>query len=219
MELMVVVVIAAILYVSSIPDSSAVAEEGKSQFAEKFEADLSYAKSLSIADPSDPVILKVDPDTNKYWLAKNSTPDTPITNPSTKKPYVVEGHGGSTATGAMKKIEILATDFNGDQVLKFDSVGTMDQRRPARIRLRIGGKVVDVEIDPRSMRARPAADADATLVSDGDGRLVDASDDGEIETENTQTNDNANANAGTSNNTNTNESGGLVKEVVKGLGL
>ncbi|MBK8270845.1 MAG: prepilin-type N-terminal cleavage/methylation domain-containing protein [Planctomycetes bacterium] len=172
MELMVVVVIAAILFAASVPDSDAVTKEGARQFTEKLEADLSYARTLTIADPSDPTILKMDPDTNSYWLAKESAPNTPITNPATKKPYFVQTGKGSTAPGALKRLEIVATAFEGDQVLKFNSVGTLDQQTNAVVRVKIGDSVFDVDVNPQSTRVKIETKVDGLLVVESDGKLV-----------------------------------------------
>lgn len=214
MELMVVVVIAAILFVASVPDSDAVTKEGVRQFTEKLEADLSYARTLTIADPSDSTILKMDPDTNRYWLAKESAPDTPIANPSTKKPFIVQTGNGSKAQGALKRLEIVATAFAGDQILKFNSIGTLDQQSDAIVRVKVGETFFDVDVNPRSTRVKVEAGVDEALEVKADGQLVDpkaaTAEEGEVvAANNTNTNNNANGNG----------SGGGLGGLLGGLGL
>jgi prepilin-type N-terminal cleavage/methylation domain-containing protein len=46
------------------------------------EADMGYARSLAIASPADPVILRIAADGGGYHLAKESAPDTALTGPN-----------------------------------------------------------------------------------------------------------------------------------------
>ena len=46
------------------------------------EADLGYARSLAIASPADPVMIRVAADGTGYHLAKASAPDTVLTGPN-----------------------------------------------------------------------------------------------------------------------------------------
>ena len=46
------------------------------------EADLGYARSLAIASPADPVMIRVAADGSGYHLAKASAPDTALTGPN-----------------------------------------------------------------------------------------------------------------------------------------
>jgi len=148
-ELMIAVVVAAILFVASIPDSQATADEEARAFADRMQGDLSYARSLSIADPSDPTVLKVDPSQKKYWLAKKSSPDTPITNPATRKSYLIV----LPLESGLKTVEIVAAAFGDDSMLSFDSTGSLDQDTPAIVRVRTGENYFDIEVCPQSASA------------------------------------------------------------------
>ncbi len=121
-ELMIAVVVAAILVVAALPDEEASAKEEGRQFARKYEADVSFARSLTIARPDDPVVIKVDAANDRYWLARRSTPDTPIEHPGSKKPYIVQA--GPTGPTGSKRVTINATDYHGGgAVLEFASTG------------------------------------------------------------------------------------------------
>lgn len=145
-ELMIVVVIAAILMVAALPDADSAAKEEGDHAAKRFEADVYYARSLCIARPDDPVVLKLDGLYNRYWMAKASSPDTPITHPQTGDPYVVQfGPGGDRG---LNQVRMVACDFDGDLVLGFDSQGSTDQDTPAILQLTSGGADYEVAVDP-----------------------------------------------------------------------
>lgn len=143
-ELLMVVVVVAILVVASIPDQSSADSQRGLNFSIKLESDIAYAQSLSLADPSDPMVLRVDTDANIYWLAKSSAPNTPIAHPTTGKPYVVVA-GDSTKDG-FQGVLIKGIEFGGDDTLTFDSVGGIDQDRPAKVQLSCGDSGFEVEL-------------------------------------------------------------------------
>lgn len=181
MELMIVVAIAAIIFVTSVTGEDTTETESIKQFTAKLDGDVSYARSLSIANPLDPVVVKVDPDSDKYWLAKKQTPDTPIANPADRKPYVVALGNSPQAKGMMRRLSIAATDLGDDKLLEFDSMGTLKRSDSATIRLAIGQRAVDIQVAPQVSRATKVDTTTvATLTDDGSGKLVrDASVDGD----------------------------------------
>ncbi len=174
MELMIVVVIAAIVFTVSMSDGAASAKAGVDEFRGKLESDLSYARSLSLADPSDPVIVRIDPALNKYWLARESEPDTPIVHPLSKKDYVVET--GSGASGALKRVNVIATTLGDDGALAFDHVGVLKGQTPAILRLYAGRLFFDIEVSLVHQRAELHVSMDDSLVATVDGRLLKEAD-------------------------------------------
>lgn len=144
LELMMVVLVVAILVVASLPDHSAAESQRGLNFSVKLESDIAYAQSMSVADPSDPMVLRVDTDANIYWLAKSSSPDTPITHPATGKPYVVTA--GNSTTDGFQGVQIQEIEFGGDDTLVFDSLGGIDQDVPAKVRLTSGASGFEVEL-------------------------------------------------------------------------
>lgn len=153
-ELMIVVVVAAILTVVAISDSqSALSAQGE-RAAEQVAADISFARTLAISDPdsTNPVIIKVDVDNNKYWVARKQTKDTPVAHPKTGKPYVVTF--GEDGDPGFEHVDIVGTDFDGDVILEFDSFGGTTQDAAGIVQLTAGDVEYEVSV------ATTAADAE-----------------------------------------------------------
>src|SRR5262245_60914413 len=145
-ELLVVVVILAIITVGVMPDNRAKLAQETELAADKFESDVAYARSLAIADPADPAIIKMDMNNNRYWIAKSSDPATPITHPLTKQPYIVSF--GSTGPSATTHVQLSANDFGTDQMIQFDGTGSIDQQSGATVQLSAGSAQCQVDILP-----------------------------------------------------------------------
>lgn len=153
-ELLVVVVVMAIIAMGALPDSRTKLTQEAEMAADKFESDVAYARSLAIADPADPTIIKMDVAHNRYWIAKSSDPATPITHPLTKQPYIVSfGSAGPVAT---TNVQITADDFGTDQAIQFDGTGAIDQQAGATLQLTAGDAKCEVGIQPTA--------ADCTVV-------------------------------------------------------
>jgi len=143
---MIVLVVVAIITIAAVPDGDSEAKEEGRHACMRFEADISYARSLSIARPDDPAILKLDGDNNRYWLARASLPDTPITHPQTGEPYLVQyGPGGNQG---FTHVQMLACDFGGDGVLGFDAFGGTDQQTDAILQLSSAGANYEIAVAP-----------------------------------------------------------------------
>ena len=94
-ELGIVAVVVIILFVAVLPDGDTAAKQQGLNLARQFEADVAYARSLSVAQPDDLALIQVHVANNRYWLARASAPMVPITHPRTKKPYLIQaGEGG-----------------------------------------------------------------------------------------------------------------------------
>jgi prepilin-type N-terminal cleavage/methylation domain-containing protein len=141
-EVMMVVVVAAILFVAAMPDQAAVESQRGRNLATQLEADIAYAQSRSIANPVDPTVLRVDPVNNKYWLAKLSDTSAPIANRRTGGAYVVN----TGSNGAYAGVDIIGVDFNGDDALRFDGTGTIDQDVDALIQIQSGSAKYEVVV-------------------------------------------------------------------------
>lgn len=146
-EFMMVAVVAAILLVVALPDDEGAAGEQGRILTDRFEADVAYAQSLAIAQPGDPVVIKVDPVANRYWLAKASSPSVAIARPSPPYgPYIVQcGFGGDPG---LDQVQIVGADFGGDLALGFDSTGSLDQNTPAVLQVKAGSAEYEMSMDP-----------------------------------------------------------------------
>jgi hypothetical protein len=145
-ELMMVVLVVAIVISVSLSNEDNVGKEKARVAAERFESDVAYARRASIARPDDPIVIKLDAENNRYWLAAASSPDTPIEHPVSGKPYLV--NLGMSYLNETSGVQLVAADFGGDAVLGFDGTGTMDQATPAVFQLTAGGAEYEVLVAP-----------------------------------------------------------------------
>ena len=153
-ELGIVAVVIMILFVAALPDGDTAAKQQGLELARRFETDVAYARSLSVAQPDDPALIQVDGANNRYWLARASAPTVPILHPWTKKPYLIQtGPGGEDG---LEDVTIVAMDFDGDQVLQFDSLGSTDQDTVALLRLGSGGGEYEVSVSPTTSETSTA---------------------------------------------------------------
>jgi prepilin-type N-terminal cleavage/methylation domain-containing protein len=169
-ELMVCVVVTTILAVGALPDSRAKMTEEADVAADKFESDLYYARSLSIANPADPAVIKIDKNNNKYWIAKKSNPDVPLTHPVTKQPYVVTfGAGGSSATN---HVTIVGLDAGSDQQIQFDGTGSItDESAPV---LQLSAGQAKCEIIVSTSNSKCTSTATLSTLSNSTGTMAAA---------------------------------------------
>ena len=146
LELAVVATVIGIFLIMAIPDEDGAAKEQGRQFCLKFEADAAYARSMTIAQPGDPVIIKVDGANNRYWLARASAPDVPIMHPWKGQAYVVQC--GPDGDGGLEHVAIVAVNFDGDEILGFDTMGSTDQEGAAMVQVSAGGAAFEVSVLP-----------------------------------------------------------------------
>jgi len=147
-ELTIVTVVVAILFLAAMPDGDTVANQQGLEFVHRFEGDVAYARSMSVAQPADPVVIKVDGTNNRYWLARASAPDTPILHPNTHQPFLVQaGPGGDRG---FEYVQISGIDFDGDDILGFDSTGSTDQDTTAVMQVVSGSSSYESTVDSQS---------------------------------------------------------------------
>lgn len=91
-------------------------------------ADLEYAQSATLADPDDPIVVRVDAVSASYWLARAATPEAPIER-SNGDPYVVVF--GSEDALLFEGLGIAVE--NGEDSVAFDGFGRLAGNDDARI--------------------------------------------------------------------------------------
>lgn len=168
MELMMVVLVAAIIFVSAMPDQDATRKEEQQAFVDQFQADVSYARSMTIADPSDPTLVKIDPSNNQYWLARKSTPSTPITHPVSRKPFRVKVGPGASR---LSSVEIVGAGFGSSQAIEFDSTGSLKDDAAPLLRISVGEESVDVGVSPVAATVEVEL-PDPAVVVDAAGKIT-----------------------------------------------
>ncbi len=133
-ELMVVAVVAAILVIAALPDAKSSDRRVAAEFLAKFEADVAYAKSLSIARPDDPAIIHVDIAADCYWVALSSAPNVPLTDARTGDAHLVRA--GKSDASTYPGLDIVQAECNGSSTFKFNSTGGLDSDTAAYIGVR-----------------------------------------------------------------------------------
>lgn len=81
-------------------------------------ADIEFAQSETLANPGAPTIVRFDSDTDSYWIAKKSDPDTPITHPINGDPYRRELN---TPTSTLLNITLPS----GGNAIAFNDMGAL----------------------------------------------------------------------------------------------
>ena len=123
LEMLVVLVVIAVLAAMILPS---VGDEDRLRVETAgwiLRSDIELAQTMCVADPDDPVVLKLDPDANRWWIASRDTPDIPILRPDSGEPYlVVLGEGrAATAEGVA-----LWTDGLPGEMFAFDLYGALE---------------------------------------------------------------------------------------------
>jgi hypothetical protein len=110
------------------------------------QGDLEVAQAMTIAKPSDPVIIKLFPTAGKYHLARMSDPDTPIERPGVPGGYmVIFGNSrAEMATGVKMSLTDLPT-----MIVQFNGQGGLDDFSVTpRIKVYLGSKWIELKITP-----------------------------------------------------------------------
>lgn len=144
-ELTMTVLIVGIVTAVSLPNGEEKSEDAFEVVANQLATDAAYARTYSTSNPDDPMVIKVDPDNNQYWLAKKSAPSTCVTHPITKKPFLRCFQPGSSV---LKDMRIIGADVGTNNVMEFDSKGEIKLDRAAVVRLRCKGEEYEVSVQP-----------------------------------------------------------------------
>lgn len=119
-DAMMTVAVLAMLAVLVLPTMGDEQRSRVSAAARILTSDLEYARALSIASPRDPVVFRIDPADNKYWIARVADPDVPINRPDTNEPYEVTlGLGRARAAAGIR----IAPVASSDESIEFDAFG------------------------------------------------------------------------------------------------
>jgi prepilin-type N-terminal cleavage/methylation domain-containing protein len=86
-------------------------------------SDIELAQVMTISQPATPVVITFDPDRNRYWLALDSDPATPIPRADTGAPYLVVFGQGRAASAA--GVTFTTAGITGD-VLTFNAQGGVE---------------------------------------------------------------------------------------------
>jgi prepilin-type N-terminal cleavage/methylation domain-containing protein len=143
-ELLLVVAVIGIAAMLVLP-STGGREDAKLVGAAKMAiADFDYARLHSLGAAADRCVIVFDASGSGYWLARASSPSTPMTDTATNKPYVrVFGQGDASALAG---VIINPVNVGADHQLGFTSLGRIDQPTDAHVTLNLAGRTAGVVI-------------------------------------------------------------------------
>lgn len=152
-EMMIVVLLMAIVAVVVLPNASADGTVRLVSAVNMIVADIEYAQSLSLAEPSDPALVRIDEAAESYWIARASDPATPVNRPN-GEPYVVT-YGtdpGVDLLGVTLDLENEAKDIQYDEFGRLSTVGErvilVTSAICGTMRIRVKAETGSVYIDP-----------------------------------------------------------------------
>jgi Tfp pilus assembly protein FimT len=132
-EMLIVIVTLAILASIVVPMAAQAESTRLLGAARLMVIDIEFAQLQSISRPDDPCLLRIDQDSNRYWIARVSDADTPIIDPGSLEPLL--GQFGAGRGAAFSGVSIAGYSLDGDTELRFNGVGIPDQSADATIDL------------------------------------------------------------------------------------
>lgn len=146
LEVLVTITIIAVIAVLVAPSFSDDTRLRLMAASAVISSDIEFAQITTIAEPQDPIVVRFDTDQDRYWLAYESDPETPMTRPDTSETYLVAMGQGRAAAAA--GVAISTTEI-ADDILVFNTQGGVEDftTQPA-VRLSLNGQWIDVSIAP-----------------------------------------------------------------------
>jgi prepilin-type N-terminal cleavage/methylation domain-containing protein len=138
-----IIAIAAALVVPQMADDQAMRLEAA---ARVLVSDIELAQVLTIAQPDRPVVVRFDGDTQTYWLAYASDPDTPLPRGDTGDPYEVTlGLGRASAA---TDVTMAVFDMEDDTLTFNEQGGVEDMNTRPVIRLVSPARAIELHVTP-----------------------------------------------------------------------
>jgi len=146
LEVLVVITILAVVAVLAAPSFSDDSRLRLMAASTILGSDIELAQVMTISQPENPVVVTLDVNQNRYWLAYASAPEVPMNRADTGDAYlVVMGEGrAATAIGVT-----LATTAISDDILVFNAQGGLeDFTAQPKITLALNGQWIELAIAP-----------------------------------------------------------------------
>jgi len=144
LELLIVIAIVAMTAALALPSLTNDSRLRVMAAADLMSSDIEFAQAMSVGDPANPMAVRLDPDSDTYWVALAAEPETPITRDDTGEPYIVTlGEGrAAPAAGVTFTLSNLSS-----QIIEFDAYGTVsgDGSNPV-IQLSMGGETITLTV-------------------------------------------------------------------------
>jgi len=150
LEVLVCVSIIAVVAFATIPMMTDDSRLRLSAAADILESDIEFAQVLVMADPANPVVLRIDPDEQAWWIAPVHDPDRPILR-TDGTPYVAApGYGRARSAAG---VTFTVNDLHDERDLLFNAMGGLtDLTRSPTILLSAGGHTIGMRIAPHTGR-------------------------------------------------------------------
>ncbi len=109
--------------------------------------DLDFAQATAINDPSEMILIRFDPDTSRWWVAAESSPEIPLTKMYSNDPM-------DTTMGVGRADSALDVTFQLSGVtenrIAYNAFGQLAQTETAVITVKIRRAVTTITIDPET---------------------------------------------------------------------
>ena len=149
-----VIVVVAALVVPGLQDDSRLRLIGASRM---LASDIELAQMMTIANPQDPTVVRIQNGTSEYWLASASTPDDPIDRAGVPNGYrVIFGQGDAAHAGG---VTLLAADLENDTLTFNAQGGIEDLTAEPAVTLMLDSRWIKLHIAPTTGVITESGDA------------------------------------------------------------
>jgi len=150
-----VIVVMAALVVPRLKDDARLRLIGASRM---LASDIELAQLMTIANPEDPTVLRIQAGTGEYWLAPASTPDDPIDRSGVPGGYrVIFGQGDAMHAGG---VTLAPADIENDTLTFNAQGGVADLTAEPAVTLSLGAHWIKLHIAPTTGVITESSDAD-----------------------------------------------------------
>ena len=121
-------------------------------------SDIELAQMMTIANPQDPIVLRVQHGTGEYWLASASAPDDPIDRAGIPNGYrIIFGQGDAALAGG---VTLLAADIENNTITFNAQGGIEDLTSEPAVTLMLDSRWITLHIAPTTGVITESSDAD-----------------------------------------------------------
>ena len=155
MVTLTVIVVVAALVVPNLQDDTRLRLIGASRM---LASDIELAQLMTIANPEDPTVLRLQSGTGEYWLARASAPDDPIDRDGAPGGYhVIFGQGDALHADG---VTMAPSDIASDTLTFNAQGGIADLTAEPAVTLSLGARWIKLHIAPTTGVITESSDAD-----------------------------------------------------------
>ena len=147
-ELMITVMLMAIAAAMVIPAINSTDSTHLAAGVSLMIADIDFAQTAAINEPSEKVLVRFDPDNARWWVAPQSTPTQPYLHLYTNDPYdTTMGFGRAMSADGVTFTVVEMEKVSSDYQIAYDAFGALDQTTNPQIVLTCGDSSSTITID------------------------------------------------------------------------